>query len=56
MGVVKVISLLMKLGFSFGVRAWTEMAIWCVKGMFMLKIVSSEKNLDSILCCGLLPH
>ena len=31
------------LGFSFGVRAWTEIEIWCVKGMFMLKLVSSEK-------------
>ena len=25
------------LGFSFGVRAWTEMEIWCVKGMYRLK-------------------
>ena len=37
MGMVKVMSLLIKaggeLGFSFGVRAWTEM-IWCVKGMY----------------------
>ena len=42
-GVVKVTSLLNKvgsgLGFSFGVRGWTEMEIWCVKG-----IVSSQKE------------
>ena len=48
MGVVKVTSLFVKagsgLGFSFGVRAWTEMEIWCVKGMYRLKLVSSEKN------------
>ena len=31
-------------GLSFGVRAQTEMKIWCIKGMCMLKIVSSEKN------------
>ena len=30
------------LGFSFGVRAWTEMEIWC--GMHRLKLVSSGKN------------
>jgi len=44
---VKVTSLLITagsgLGFSFG--AWTEMEIWCIKGMFMLKVVSREKNL-----------
>ena len=27
------------LGFSFAVRAWTEMKIWCVVGMHMLKVV-----------------
>ena len=32
------------LGFSFGVRAWAEMEIWYVKGMFMLKVFSSEKT------------
>ena len=32
------------LGFSFGVRAWTEMEIRCVKGMYRLKLVSSEKK------------
>ena len=46
---VKIMSLLIKatcgLGFSFGVRAWTEMEIWCVKGIFMLKFVSSDKQL-----------
>ena len=26
-------------GFSFGVRARTEMKIWCVVGMHMLKVV-----------------
>ena len=45
---VKVTSLLVKagsgVGFSLGVRAWTEMEIWCVKGMFRLKLISSEKN------------
>ena len=30
------------LRFSFGVRAWTEMEIRCVKGMFTLKLVSCE--------------
>ena len=43
---VKVMSLLVKagsgVGFSFGVRARTEMEIWCVKGMFRLKLISSE--------------
>ena len=29
---------------SFGVRAWTEMEIRCVKGMYRLKPVSSENN------------
>ena len=33
------------LGFSFGVRAWTEMEIWYVEGMFKLQVVTSEKNL-----------
>ena len=32
------------LRFSFGVRAWTEMEIKCVKGMCRLKLVSSENN------------
>ena len=44
----KVTSLLAKarsgLKFSFGVRASTEMEIWCVKGMYKLKIVSSENT------------
>ena len=31
-------------GFSFGVKPWTEMEIWCIEGMFMLKLVLSEKN------------
>ena len=38
---VKLTSLLVKagsvLGFSFRVRAWIEMEIWCVKGMYRLK-------------------
>ena len=45
---VKVTSLLAKAGsglrFSFGVRAWTEMEIWYIKGMQRLKLVSSENN------------
>ena len=48
MGIVKVTSLIINAGsgpgFSFGVRAWTEMEIWCVNGMFMLKVVSSQKK------------
>ena len=50
---VKVTSLLAKAGsgltkstepsrFSFGVRAWTEMEIWCVEGIYRLKLISSE--------------
>ena len=46
---VKITSLLIKagsgVGFSFGVRAQTEMEIWCVKGMYRLKVVSNENNL-----------
>ena len=42
----KVTSLFVKagsgLGFRFGVRAWTEMEIQCIKGMYRLKPVSSE--------------
>ena len=45
---VKVTCLLAKagsgVGLSFGVRALTEMEIRCVKGMFRLKLISSEKN------------
>ena len=45
---VKVTSLIVKAGsglkFSFGVRAWTEMEIQCVKGMYRLKLVSCENN------------
>ena len=45
MGVVKVMSLLIKpesvLGFVFGVRTQTEMKIWFVTGMCMLKVVSN---------------
>ena len=45
---VKVTSLLIlpesALGFVFGVRAVTEMKIWCATGMCMLKVVSSETN------------
>ena len=33
------------LGFSFGGRVWTEIEIWRIKGMFILKVVSNEKNL-----------
>ena len=51
---VKVTSLLVKarsgLGFSFGVRAWTEMEIPCVKGMYRLKLVSRKiQDLKGIL-------
>ena len=45
---VNVMSLLAKAGsgprFSFGVKAWIEMEIQCVKGMHRLKLVSSENN------------
>ena len=44
---VKVSSQLIKAGighgFSFGVRAWIDVEIWCVKGGYMLKVVSNEK-------------
>ena len=44
---VKVTSLLIKArsghGCSFGVRAWTEMEIWYVKSVYMLKVISSKK-------------
>ena len=47
MGVANVTSLIIKagsgLGLRFGVRAWTEMKIWYVIGMYMLKVVSSLK-------------
>ena len=33
------------LGFVFGVSAQTEMKIWCITGMCMPKVVSSETNL-----------
>ena len=40
---VRVTSLLIiaasALGFSFGVRAQAEMKLWCVVGMYMLKVV-----------------
>ena len=45
---MKVTNLLNKsesaLRLSFGVRAQTEMVIWYVKGMCVLKVVSSEKS------------
>ena len=45
---VKVTSLIVKAGsglrFSFGVRAWTEMEIQCIKGMQRLKLVLCENN------------
>ena len=47
-GMVKVTSLFIKvksaLGFSFRVRAQTEMKIRCIKGRHSLKVVSSGKN------------
>ena len=49
MGVVKVMSLLKSaLGLIFGVRVQTEREIWCITAMCMLKVVSSETNLDVI--------
>ena len=46
--VVNVTSLLAKaesgVGFSFRVRAWTEMETRCIKGMHRLKLTLSEKN------------
>ena len=45
---VKITSLLIRaestLRFSFGVSTQTEMNIWCVTGMCMLKVISSEKQ------------
>ena len=39
---MKITSLIVKaesgLRFSFGVRAWTEMEVRCVKGMYRLKL------------------
>ena len=29
---------------SFGVRAWTEMEIWYIKSVYMLKVISSKKK------------
>ena len=44
---VKVTCLLIQVGsehgFSFRVRAWTEMEIWRVKSMCMLKVVEVKK-------------
>ena len=44
---VNIASLLAKagsgVGFSFGVRAWTEVEIRCIKGMHRLKLILSEK-------------
>ena len=46
---IKVMSLHIKTGsgvrFSFGVGASTEMEILCVKHMYRLKVVSSEKKI-----------
>ena len=45
---VNVTSLLAKagsgVGFSFGVKDWTEMEIRCIKGMYRLKLISSEND------------
>ena len=45
---VNVTSLLAKagsgVGFSFGVKHWTEIEIRCVKGMYRLKLISSEND------------
>ena len=38
-------------GFIFGVRAWTELEIRCVKGMYRLKLVSSA-GLKGLLMHG----
>ena len=46
------------LGFSFGVRARTEMEIWSIKGICMLKVVLSEKKLgfNKIMSDACLSH
>ena len=31
---------------NFGVRAQTDMKIWCVEGVHLLKVVSSENLLE----------
>ena len=45
---VNVTNLLVKtgsgVGFSFGVKAWTEMEIRWVKGMYRIKLISSGNN------------
>ena len=40
------------LGFSFGLRALTEIKIWCVKRIFMLNEVSSDaSHAHSTIAC-----
>ena len=50
---VKVTSLLIEaesaLGFGFGVGAWPEMKIWCIKGMHLLEVVSSVKKIRTYM-------
>ena len=50
---VNITSLLAKagigVGFSFGVRAWTEVEIRCVEGIYRLKLISSEKFLRVLI-------
>ena len=43
------VSLLSGPGFSFGVRVWAEMDVWCVKGMFI--VVSNEKGFKGSIKC-----
>lgn len=33
--------------FSFGVTVYSEMKIWCVKDMHMLKVVSSKNGVKA---------
>ena len=41
---VGMVRLEVDLGSILESRAWTEMEIWCVKGMYKLKLVSNEIN------------
>ena len=37
------------LGFSFGVRAQTEMKVWYIEDMYMLKVTWNEKQKKWVL-------
>ena len=53
MGMIKVMSLLTvaeyAFGFNFVVKTQIEMKLWCVKGMYVPKVVSNKENLEENL-------